>query len=923
MKRSNLAAVFLVSLVVVLVAILAVGCTGARPTGQPAMQPAATREAVPEGISETSEPAATSLPESTPSTAPLPDAGESASAETVPVQPGIVGIAAKLAGLPLDDFYEESYNQLLLRDPQRLTGMQLSEAFGLRNDQLTNISDAYLRETQELEAAILHLLRSYDRAALTAEQQISYDVYEWYLDSLVRGHEFMYYGYPLHHFLGSYQFNLDQLFTEYHLLADRQDVEDYISRLSQVDDQVEQLMEGLALRDKAGLTPPRFIVELTISDLMAYLQMSSPDPAAIDAELLPVYTVLREGVQKLDDLSASEKQAFLDAALTEIEESFIPAYVQLLDYLDQLANIAGDEAGLCRFPSGDDYYAYLLRRETSTDLTPAEIHEIGLAEVARIQGEIREAFAELGYPQDESLGELMERAVYDGGLINISSQNGKDEYVGAVEALIARADQRTEAAFDLRPTREVVVVGGATGGYYVPGASDGSRPGAYHVNLLGTWRPRYSMPTIAYHEAIPGHHLQIAIAQDLELPRFRNEVVLNAYAEGWALYAERLAWELGLYEDDPYGNIGRLQLELLRAVRLVADTGIHDLCWTREQARAYLSDALGDPAGHWSHEVDRYVVMPAQATGYKIGMLKMLELRQRAMDELGDRFELKEFHNVVLGNGSVPLGILERVVQDYIDTELGRTPAAGDGVVLGWAVLAEKDDYDDVDMTNLPVNHIGITQMRQVLVDSGWNPDQIRDLREFDSQALEQGLDWLAEQADQDDIVIVYVAAHGRYLRDVLNWGGFFPPEWAQIPSHRRLLVIDSCQAANYTGAVSADTAPYLAIASVAGDEYGWSGLEEEGLPIIGGVFTHYFAAAFGYPDADADADGLVSVQEAAMMAEDQQRAYMHDVVFAVPEFLEMYHGAGAFPDQDPAFPHVVVDDTLGEPLFLTLDAYP
>jgi hypothetical protein len=248
--------------------------------------------------------------------------------------------------------------------------------------------------------------------------------------------------------------------------------------------------------------------------------------------------------------------------------------------------------------------------------------------------------------------------------------------------------------------------------------------------------------------------------------------------------------------------------------------------------------------------------------------------------------------------------------------------AAGDGVVLGWAVLAEKDDYDDVDMTNLPVNHIGITQMRQALVDSGWDPDQIRDLREFDRHSLEEGLDWLAEHADQDDIVIVYVAAHGQYLRDTLNWGGFLPPEWAQIPSHRRLLVIDSCQAANYTSAVSADTAPYLTIASVAGDEYGWSGLEEEGLPIIGGVFTHYFAAAFGNPGADADGDGLVSAQEAAMMAEDQQRAYMHDVVFAVPEFLEMYHGAGAFPDQDPAFPHVVVDDALGEPLFLTLDAY-
>jgi hypothetical protein len=243
--------------------------------------------------------------------------------------------------------------------------------------------------------------------------------------------------------------------------------------------------------------------------------------------------------------------------------------------------------------------------------------------------------------------------------------------------------------------------------------------------------------------------------------------------------------------------------------------------------------------------------------------------------------------------------------------------------VDGWAVLAQKDDYSDVEMTDLLVDYIGITAMRQVLEDAGWEPDHIHDLREFDREGLLHDLDWLAESADEDDIVFLYVAAHGRYLRDILEWNQFFADEWEQIPSHRRLLVIDSCQAANYTGVISGDASPYLSIAAVAGDEYGWSGLEEEGLPIIGGVFTHYFGEAFGDPSADTDENGLISVQEAALMAEEQQRSYMHGVVFAVPEFVEMYHSGGSFPDQDPTFPDVVIDDTIGEPLYLTLDAYP
>jgi uncharacterized protein (DUF885 family) len=585
----------------------------------------------------------------------------------------VADVTKQLRGLSIDDFFEESYKQLLLRSPEYLTAMGMSEAYGVRNDQLNNLSDAYLRETADLQVAILELLRGYNRFELTPNQQLSVDVYEWYLDDLVRGQEFMYYNYPIHHFLISYHDELIRLFTEYHTIATREDVEDYISRLMLVDDQVAQLLEGMVRREVMGIIPPKFILEMARSVMYGYLGIHSPDPSSIRGESLSVYGIFRDRLESIDWLSESEKAEMLEAALDAINASFIPAYIDLLAYLDDLVRIATDDAGVWKFPNGDAYYAYMLRSQTSTDMTPEEIHNLGLSEVDRIQEEMRAVFEELGYPQDADLGELMDRAIQDGGYYNISTPSGKENLIKVYEEMLEEVDLHLDGYFNIRPQGEVVVIGHpefGVGGYYVSAPMDGSRPAAFHTGIGGSRAYKFNMPTVAYHEAIPGHHFQIAIAQEMDLPLFRNDVVLNAYAEGWALYAERLAWEMGLYDDDPYGNIGRLHLELLRAVRLVTDTGIHTMRWSREEAKAYMNGALGDPSGRWSHEVDRYIVLPAQATGYKIGMLKILELREKAMGELGDQFDIKEFHTVILGNGSLPLEILERVVQDYIDTKL-------------------------------------------------------------------------------------------------------------------------------------------------------------------------------------------------------------------------------------------------------------
>jgi uncharacterized protein (DUF885 family) len=432
--------------------------------------------------------------------------------------------------------------------------------------------------------------------------------------------------------------------------------------LSLVNEQVEQLLEGLQYRTDLGVILPDFIVDNARGALFQYLGTYELDPASVDIQSLDVYNNLRSTLVSMDMLNEEEKDIFREQAVEAIETSYLPAFFKLFEYLDEIDAVATDDAGVWKLPDGEDYYAYTLRKETSTSLTAAEVHAIGLAEVARIHEEMRAALVELGYDEEEGLFAMLSRAVSDAGVITGSG------VVGEAQALLDEAERRMGELFSLRPQMELVIVGSPVPpASYEPGSLDGSRPGTYKLPTSGGGFPRFFLPTMSYHEAIPGHYYQIELAREMNLPLFRTEILFNGYCEGWALYAERLAWEVGLYEEDPYGNLGRLQSELMRAMRLVVDTGIHSLGWTREEALAYAEEAYGNPA---SHEIDRYVIWPAQATGYGIGMIEILELRQRAMDELGDQFDFGEFHQVVLGNGAMPLEILERVVEDYIAAKL-------------------------------------------------------------------------------------------------------------------------------------------------------------------------------------------------------------------------------------------------------------
>jgi len=465
----------------------------------------------------------------------------------------------------------------------------------------------------------------------------------------------MYDDYPLNPTVFSVHLDLLQFFTDLRPVDILQDAQDYVTCLSQVKTKFEQLVDGLKRREDHGVILPRFLINWILGDING-IANSTPRST-------PYFTAFETKLSKLDSLAEGDKKSLLLSAEGAINTSVIPAYQSLADYLETLQTHATFDAGVWKFPDGKEYYTYTLRHYTSTGLTAEQIHQMGMQALDRIHAEMRKLFDQLGYPQDESLPELFARVAQDSGMLSGA------EILRGYEDIITAVDQNIAGAFDLRPGIGVIVKGDPIGGYYNPPAVDGSRPGIFYAADAGT-QPRFSMPTLAYHEGIPGHHYQIAIAQQLDLPSIRKISEFTAYVEGWALYAEQLVGELGVYENDPYGDLGRLQAQAFRAARLVVDTGIHNSRWTFDQAVEFMVENTGMPEYMLQGEVSRYISLPGQATAYYIGYTKIVELRQRAMDALGDQFVLKEFHNLLLGSGAMPLDILEQVVDSYIQTRL-------------------------------------------------------------------------------------------------------------------------------------------------------------------------------------------------------------------------------------------------------------
>ncbi len=558
-------------------------------------------------------------------------------------------LLAGLSGLQIDAFFQDAYRRWMGRDPENLTTLGLADAWGVGDASLTDISDTGIRRTQALEQKLLTVLRAYDRTSFSETQSLTADVFDWFLDDLVRGHAFMYDDYPVNPTVTSIPYNLFMLFTVYHPLNSLQDADDYIARLEQVGTKLDQLVDGLRRRDQRGVVLPLLFFDFVLPDLKSV--------ASVTAASHPYFTAF---TGRLSGVSEQEQTALSAKVLSAIENTVRPAYRALCDFLNAQRAKAPNGVGVWQFADGEGYYEQCLRRHTTTGLSAEEIHQLGLENLERIQAEMRPLFANLGYPASDSILQLYQRLTADSGVYR------GQQAVAAYEQAIRQAEALAPQAFSTLPRAGVKVIGGKDGDYYMPASFDGSRPGLFFARTNGNL-PRYWVKTTGFHETVPGHHLHIALAQETpDLPDLRRGMQFNAYVEGWALYAERLISELGAYADDPAGDLGRLQMEAYRAARLVVDTGIHAKRWSFSQAANYLAEAIGFPVQAAQSETARYSVWPGQATSYYIGFLKLLELRRKAQDALGSRFDLKAFHETVLANGAVPIPILERIVDGYI-----------------------------------------------------------------------------------------------------------------------------------------------------------------------------------------------------------------------------------------------------------------
>lgn len=602
----------------------------------------------------------------------LVSAGGSAAAGTSGVDAALAGWAAR----PFGEFVEGTYTILMQRDPDSLwdaTGT-LAAVYGVaRYAEMTDISLEALAETRRIETEILRLLRGVDRSSLSIDEQVTYDAYEKLLaDRIDFG------AYPLGDICvgpAAYGVHNRQLELLNVLpIHDADDARDYVARLLSTATWVQQLLAVLHERATAGIIPALDVLQRAEQDLtLGILQgdVREPDPLLVDA-----YVTLDERLREVAEIGADQRAELLGEAASAIRDSVLPAYRSLRDALVRLQAAAPAGVGVASLPGGDDYYENLLRHFVGTGDSPAELHALGLELVAQIEAELR-AFASshFGWPHDLPMAQLSARI----DAAKVTRPEG-DALRAEYEKLLASAELALPTFFGRLPSLELgwrVDPLGPPAWYESP-PLDCSAPGFLVVSLANpTLGTMYDEATLMHHEAFPGHHLQFGVAADLAVPTFQQlpsipvcgrHPFFQAFTEGWALYAQDLAEEMGLYKDNPVGNLWRLRLALTQVVRVVADTGMNALGWTWNDAAAYLEGVLGVRQG--PSVLLRYETSPGQACGYTAGYAMILKLRARAEERLGAAFDLRAFHDALLGSGALPLPVLERAIDDWIERQL-------------------------------------------------------------------------------------------------------------------------------------------------------------------------------------------------------------------------------------------------------------
>ena len=558
--------------------------------------------------------------------------------------------------------------ELAIDSPELLTGLGMIDNTPL-DFHSGKLAD-YTKAQDEKSLAKLKKARAgldkYGPDGLEGQELLSWKITAWFFDDLIRQSEYEYSGYRVVQNSGV-TVDMPQFLTDMHVIKNEKSVKRYISRLHEFGRVLGETQARVEDDRKHGVTPPDFIIEKSIAGMRAFIEGGATEN--------PLVTTMPAKLDAIEGLSDDAKANYLGEIENTVAEEVIPGYLSMIALFEDMLRDADHDAGIWRIPDGAAIYALALKSNTTTDLTADEVHNIGVSEVARIEQEMETILTAQGLTEGtvtERIKALMAAPEHNFPNTDEGRQQMLDYLVELNDEVMAKAGDY----FVTLPPQPLEILrvpeysqDSAPGGYYSQAAIDGSRPGRFYINLKNTMdNPRWTLPTLLYHEAAPGHHFQISVSQNMKnVPLLRTLSPFSAYTEGWALYAERLAaQDMGMYADDPLGDLGRLQAEMFRAVRLVVDTGMHAKKWSREDAIAYMVEKTGMTEDEVTREIERYVVWPGQATAYKTGQLAILDIRAKAEAELGDKFNLRDFNEMILVDGAMPLDILRDVADDWI-----------------------------------------------------------------------------------------------------------------------------------------------------------------------------------------------------------------------------------------------------------------
>ncbi|MBO9488820.1 DUF885 domain-containing protein [Endozoicomonas sp. G2_1] len=563
-----------------------------------------------------------------------------------------------------NQLFDQIFDAGVDRSPIWQTYLGLKKDYDKWND----ISEQNAEKELAIAKQDLAKVKQLDTSKLDPQTLVSYHLLVQRLENQISDHQWRHHNYPVNQMRGLHA-QIPALLINQHRVTELSDAQAYVSRLNGINPLFDQLIEQLKIREQKGIIAPKFVFAHVIRDSKNILN-GAPFTDGDDSTLLADF---KRKVEKLE-LDDSAKATLIEDAKKALIENVKPGYSKLITYVEQLEKKADTRDGVWKMPNGEAFFNNALARTTTTDLTSEQIHQLGLDEVARIHDEMRAIMKQVEFKGD--LNEFFEFMRNDPQFYYPDTEEGRQRYLTEATALIDDMKTRIDQLFLTKPKAELLVKRveafrekSAGKAFYNQPAADGSRPGIYYANLYKMEAmPTYQMAALAYHEGVPGHHMQIALKQELEgIPKFRKFGGYTAYTEGWGLYSELVPKEIGLYQN-PYDDFGRLAMELWRACRLVVDTGIHSKKWTREQGIDYYVSNTPNAKSDAVKMVERHIVMPSQATAYKVGMLKILELRQKAKDALADKFDIRQFHDVILSQGPVPLNVLEDMVNQYIDT---------------------------------------------------------------------------------------------------------------------------------------------------------------------------------------------------------------------------------------------------------------